>query len=194
MAALQKTALPLLALLLLMQPASAADPISIERSTVYYNIGGNTVPAITQSIRQNMPPQTDSFVGMTAYVFSWAYDYAPTGPRRCQTSNAKVAIEITTYLPRHASIRQAPATVRAQWQKYSTALERHEARHAADFIAIGSQIPKAIADVHTRNCSTIQAAANAVGQTYVVRAQAKGDAYDALTDHGVTDGAAWPGL
>ncbi|HTM77127.1 MAG TPA: DUF922 domain-containing protein [Devosia sp.] len=198
MAALRKT-VPLILLACLLAPAvHAADPVSIDRSTIYYDIGGNTVPAITSSILNSMPPQTASFVGMTAFTFSWNYRYAPAtdaaGRTDCRITDARVAIEIVTYMPRHRSIRQAPDAIRDQWKDYSVALKRHETRHADDFIAIGSQIPAAITAVHTPDCSTIQAAANAVGQAHVARAQAKGDAYDALTDHGMTDGAHWPGL
>ena len=189
--------LVVLTAVLLASPA-LADPITITETTLYYDITGATVAEIASSIRQNMPDETQGFVGLTGYTFKWTYDYAPdrdeAGKPNCEVSNPEVAITITTHLPRHRTIRNAPDAVTSLWKDYSVALQRHEAHHAEDFIAIGSQIPAAIDAVETPDCSTIEATANALGMDYVARAQAAGDALDATTDHGMTEGASFPGL
>ena len=189
--------LVLLATVLLALPA-AADPATISTSSVYYDVSGDTAPRIAHSVHQNMPDTTKGFPASTVYYYAWRYDYAATvdaaGRPNCAVKNATVEITITTYLPRHPTIRSAPDDIVTLWKNYSVALKRHEARHATDFIAIGQALPAALDAVTAPDCSTIETVANAVGDDYVSRAQTAADDYDQATGHGTSDGASFPGL
>ena len=189
--------LVILATLLLALPATAA-PATVTSSEVYYDVSGVTAPEIARSVSRNMPDETKGFPALTAYYYTWRYDYAAStdaaGRPNCAVTSAQVDIAITTHMPRHDAIRSAPADIVTLWKNYSVALKRHEAHHAAEFIAIGQALPAALEAVTAPDCSTIEAAANAIGDDYVARAQAAADDYDAATDHGMNEGAKFPGI
>ncbi|WP_375452679.1 DUF922 domain-containing protein [uncultured Devosia sp.] len=190
----------LLVALVMLMPVlpAAANPVTITRSTLHYDIAGATAPDIADSIHRNMPDATEGFVGSTAYMYRWTYKYRAaadaSGTSGCAVHDVRVTIAITTRMPRHSTIRAAPDAVRALWENYAIALKRHEDHHADDFVEIGSRLPAAIAAVITPDCATIEAAANRIGMEFVARAQDDADDYDAATHHGVDEGASFPGL
>lgn len=176
-------------------PALAADVVVRDR-TMYYDIGGQTPAAIRAELDSKAPEALDGFDALTAFVFNWRYSYAKgrdvSGKPNCTISRTRVDIVIETTLPRHRNIAAAPTDVAARWAAYSAALQRHELQHAADFIAIGSNIPDALDGITGPDCAAAQAKANAEGTRYVDLAQKSADDFDRRTCHGATEGAKFP--
>jgi hypothetical protein len=72
-------------------------------------------------------------------------------------------------------------------------MEAHERNHARDAVEIASKIPDALNAI-TAPCAAIQDIADAEGTDYVNEAQNAADRYDGATNHGETEGTAFPGL
>ena len=196
-----RTGTPVAAMLLVLAlplPILAREAITVNQETVYYGVTGLTTDEIARSIRENRPESMDDFIGEATYYFTWTYNYRPgrdgSGFAGCRVFGAAVVIDVTVNLPRHDDIGEAPKDVREFWENFIAALERHELNHAGDFIETGSLIPAAIDGVTAANCVAVQAVANKKGMQYVDLAQQQADEYDAETNHGIEEGALFPGF
>ena len=178
--------------------AAAQDQVTVNQQTIYYDVARTTIEELADSISRNAPRRLGGFDAKTDFSFAWNADRMlerdASGATSCRQRNASVVIDIALTLPRFSAVADASGDVRRAWKAYITALERHEANHAKDFIETGSQIPSALEAIVATNCTAALRAANAKGKEFVALAQQQAADYDLWTNHGVKEGAVLPGF
>lgn len=174
------------------QIASAFDGVKYSEKVEYYDISGNTLDAVWDSILANRPDELGEFIALAAFTYTWRYNYGSLDDAACTVSTPSVEINIVVTLPRLLETKKVPREIREFWANFYPALEEHEYNHVEDFRRVGELIPSALSEVTTPDCDTIEAAANAVGDEFVAIAQRLADEYDERTEHGVSEGAVFP--
>jgi predicted secreted Zn-dependent protease len=152
----------------------------------YYDVSGRTAADIRASLNRLRPadPATGQRVdGYTSWSLRWYIPGSPEGP--CRLDRAEVTLALAVGLPRLARTDGVPPDVLQQWRRYVTALEAHEAVHAR---AAYGGIAAVLEAIHGAECATANDAASAVLEGL----RREGDAYDRLTQHGMTEGAHFP--
>jgi predicted secreted Zn-dependent protease len=162
-------------------------------TTNYYSVTGATLAEIRLSLNQSRPWKnkfrTD---GYTAWRIDWQFNVTTSaGGCRCSSFTTTTAITIT--LPRWTAPTNASQSVHQIWERYITALGRHEAGHA--------QIARSAADeIHKRvnalgegsNCDGLKQTINDLADGLLVDFRRRDAEYDQRTNHGATQGAVLP--
>lgn len=163
-------------------------------TTNYYAVSGMTLQELRQSIREKrLWKARFDWDGMTDWQVRWQFGVVPTpGGWRCNTFSTTTTITIT--MPRWVPPTNAPETVKAIWQKYSTALGQHEAGHAAIALAAAAEAQKRVKEIgEGADGDSLKKQINDLAQGVVEAHRQRDREYDERTRHGTTQGASLPG-
>ncbi len=119
----------------------------------------------------------------TSWYITWHWATDQSGA--CQMDQAVVSYEITVIFPRWKPPEGTPAQLLARWEQYTTALIMHEKGHV-DLVV--RSVPKVAEAVKGAPCNE----ANAVGEMMLAEIRKREVEYDAITNHGATQGARFP--
>lgn len=187
---------PLLApLLAIVAPAAAAaapigSKVSISQRTVHYEVVGSTAAGLVDEMEQKGPLDDDGerFWGYTAWEIEWSYPYKRE-EARCTLGPVQVKVEVTITLPRWRRPAGAPAGLVASWERFLTALARHEAGHAELARDAGEIVRAAVQGVAARRtCEELERAADAEGHRQLDLLSRRSEDYDDETRHGAAQG------
>jgi predicted secreted Zn-dependent protease len=151
-------------------------------TVLYYDITGPTAEDLRAQM--NAKRLVDSHGrrcdALTEWFFHW--NWPGCGTSSCQLEKAIVSYTIEVKFPRWIQpVSTAPKVV-AEWENYICALAQHEKGHV-DIILKNHQL---VADaIKSARWNTANSAAHAA----LARLQQLSDQYDAITDHGATQGA-----
>jgi predicted secreted Zn-dependent protease len=168
--------------------APAATPPASPRvphaTMLYYAVGGATPAQIRARLNARAPASPDGFHGdaFTRWSFRWSW---PGSGNSCRLRQATVRLQIVVSFPRWTHPQTATAAVAAAWARYARALARHEQGHV-DFAR--AHYPAVVRAIKGATCATANAAAER--QLNVIRRHDV--SYDAVTQHGATQGARFP--
>lgn len=171
-------------------PLVACAQPAVTWTTNYYEVTGTTLREIHQSLRQNRPWkntwQTD---GYTRWHVQWNFATSASGGK-CRLTSFNTRTTITITLPRWVTATNASDPVRAEWQRYITALGQHEAGHGQFALAAANEIQKRARETgENADCSALKQQINSLAQGIVTQYRAKEKEYDERTQHGATQGA-----
>jgi predicted secreted Zn-dependent protease len=173
-------------------PASAFDALTVHRSFEPYDVSGTTMEAVRQSLFEGQPPESRGFISITNYLIQYDYSWIPTVENGEVTScsiKGTVIVDTVVKLPRHVDPDSLPADVRAIWDRFAAATERHEMQHVEDTVEVASSLSTQLNAITAPDCDQAAQQAEAVAQEMVPQARQRADAYDARTNHGINDGA-----
>jgi len=160
----------------------------------YYKIYGLDSSEVRQQIincAPNLGGGAD-YTGYTTYSLSWRYDYLVSGAGQCAIGNAKVGLHISEVLPAWQSAAQAPASYGTAWQRFITSLDTHEQGHVAFDKQYAAQALADLQNLPAAPCDQISAMADAAVKADLAALNQANDNYDAVTNHGATQGAILP--
>jgi predicted secreted Zn-dependent protease len=150
----------------------------------YYDI---TLTAEDLRVQMNSKGPVDShdhiWDALTQWFIRWCWPGFGQSP--CELDKATVSYEVKVIFPRWIPLKDASPKLVAQWEDYISALAEHEKGHV-DYIVKNYQ-SVAVA-IKNANCHTADSAAHAA----LVPLRKYDDEYDAITDHGKTQGARFP--
>jgi predicted secreted Zn-dependent protease len=165
--------------------ATATPDVTI----VEYRVRGETLASLTESLNANRPA-LGGFLGRTEWQLGVNATPAAAGDQ-CALSGVVVRVTITMRLPVRELPRTSDPTLDAQWARFSAALRAHEDAHAANARAARLAAERELTALRAP-CGTIGARASEIIQRSTAQFQARDAEFDARTEHGVRDGAAWP--
>jgi len=161
------------------------NPYFPNATVLYYDITGSTAEDL-RSQMDFLGPIDDNgkrYDALTRWYIRWCWPGFSQSP--CELDKATVWYEIKVIFPCWVQFKDASPKLVAQWEEYIVALAEHENGHA-DYIVKNYQ-SVAIA-IMNANCLTAESAAQAA----LVPLRKHDDEYDAITDHGRTQGARFP--
>jgi len=136
-------------------------------------------------------PVGNSYDASTRWDVQWHYDLERSN-ETCSVKDFQATVDISFRYPRLVR-ENVPAEVLAAWDSYRENLVRHETVHrdlavaaAADLSRASSALPPAA------TCEELDYAVHALGQAFMKKLYLDETAYDRLTGHGATQGAALP--
>jgi predicted secreted Zn-dependent protease len=150
----------------------------------YYAVGGTTPAQIRARLDARAPASPDGYQGdaFTRWSFRWSWPGSGNG---CRLGQATVKLQIVVSFPRWTHPKASSPEVAAAWARYARALARHEQGHV-DFVV--AHYPAVVRAIKSATCATAGAAATK--QLNVIRRHDV--SYDAVTQHGATQGARFP--
>lgn len=124
----------------------------------------------------------------TAWELRWSYARAARAAG-CAVASATVAVTVTRTLPRWTPVASADPALRPAWERYRAALALHEEGHALIAAGAGRAVHAALLALPAQpSAAALDAAARDVVRSVSARYRDEERAYDALTDHGATQG------
>ena len=174
-------------------PRPAAEPVVRTALAVEpYAVGGQTVAEVHRAMAAAAPTADGTtYFGMTASQIDVRFRTVEDTDG-CRLGDVEVDLDVTMTLPEWAPDGPTDYAVRRDWARFAAALRRHEDGHRRRAEAGAQAVAAALAGVRAATC----AEADAEGQRRVRAAQDRTAAgqqrYDDQTDHGRTEGAAWP--
>ena len=145
--------------------------------------------ALSQALNDASPfrPGDQVFHSATAWTIDWQVRPAPTTDGRCKVAEVKVELHGEMMLPRLLGGDKAQ---KQRFDQYLGRLREHELGH----FEIGREAARDLEQAFyalapSASCAQLQSSARDEGARRLPRYEAMGDAYDAQTQHGRTQGA-----
>jgi predicted secreted Zn-dependent protease len=189
---LQSLLLTVFIIVITTSPVDAAPTVTEE--TVYYNVQGTSADELRTQLNKLGVKESDgkTYYGYTNWNVSWRY-LSGSDRTNCRITSVQTTVRIKFTFPKWIDRSKAPDELRQKWDKYITALERHERRHRDIAAEAAVQIERAIAGMKPRgSCDGLKRDANAVGHLLVEDCKKRQSDYDARTNHGKLEGARFP--
>jgi predicted secreted Zn-dependent protease len=184
---------PAAPLLLLLCAALAPPPLRAEvhESLDYGHYDAHAQPGRALSLALNdaspFRPGNAVYHSATAWNIDWQVRPLPTADGRCAVAEVRIELHGQMMLPR---LLGADEGQQRKFDQYLGRLREHELGH----FEIGREAARAVekqlyALPPAASCGELQSAARDAGARLLPRYEAMGDAYDAQTEHGRTQGA-----
>ena len=156
------------------------------RRFVYRDIPGDTVEAISAALEASAdrPPWGGSSYANTRWDIDWRWQSSGDGPA-CRIRTASVSFAAVITLPRLADPAALDPELRARWDRFQTAIEAHEARHARMAWATLPAVRRAVLASSCRG-------AGRAGRAVTRALEREQQAYDDRTRYGAAEGAHFP--
>jgi predicted secreted Zn-dependent protease len=158
-----------------------------------YTIRGSTEGELRQQMNQLGP--VDAYGRHDAYTrwyVRWTHPYDRSASS-CSLGDVKVSVQITYTLPDWKPPADASPAVVARWNRYMSALQKHENGHRDHGVAAGRAVLAALRRVGEHpTCDAAGTAASTEGNRILDEYRKKDRSYDTTTRHGATQGATFP--
>jgi len=165
---------------------TAVTSVDIPHATItYYDIIGSTENELRNQLDMYGPVGPDGYQGeaITNWHIQWTWD--GYGTETCDLRTARTTYDIQVTMPRWVPSKNASPDLITKWGIYILALANHEKGHVDNVIA---NHPDVIDAIHRATCTTAEAKA----QEVLTRIRQYDIDYDAMMDHGITQGARFP--
>ncbi len=160
----------------------------------YYEVCGCCEKDLKNDLKKKCIRWDDGrkYDSVTNWKLKWKYGYT-RAPEACAADSFTVTADITFQVPKWVSTGDAPQPLVKKWDAYIDNLMTHERGHrdmaveaAADFTNEVAALPPA------RTCVELDREIHALGQARMKKLLEDQKAYDAETNHGLSQGAAFP--
>lgn len=155
-------------------------------TVAYYDVEGRDGPMIRRAIDARRPTDTHDRTRVDA-ISRWSMRWSLRGSAAgtCDLDSVVITFAATVTMPRLTSPVMLSPALKADWDRYVAALERHEAGHVRYAYDHRDDVRAAI---RAGSCATVAAA----GKAAIARIAEHDVAYDRETQHGRTQGARFP--
>ncbi len=178
----------LLFLVLFYVPAAYAEP-EVSVQTNFYQVQGNTLEELSESMKMSAPPRMGENFGSTKWNVAWTYEVSP-GPAGCSVTSSHVKLDVIFYLPDWRRSPGEDKKTREKWDQFAEKLKRHEDGHEKIGLEAARKIENLVKSIGTfENCGELDRVLNQAAQTVVAEKRAEEVRYDARTRHGLRQGA-----
>ncbi len=171
-------------------PFIAPAGLLVEGDEDAYDVDGESIEALRRAIDAAGPViDGERFVGRTRWHLDWRFTYA-NDVRGCRVATAQTRVTLRTTYPRWVRAHAAPPEVTARWQRFMTALRRHEETHRRHGLEAGAAIQRRLTQLLPQpDCTATERVANRMAHGIVALWRAADRDFDARTRHGATEGA-----
>jgi predicted secreted Zn-dependent protease len=177
-------------------PLFAAEIVapSIHDSIDYRDINGDTEAALVAALKStaSADPAGDEFFGRTRWRVQWNFRVESAGGS-CHLASATTELDIKMTLPRWDAPPSASPELVKRWNRFSTALRKHEDGHRDIAVAAANAIEKhAVKAAPATSCETLKQTLSRIADATLQEYRDRGTSYDVTTQHGRTQGATFP--
>ena len=165
--------------------------VSGRTTVLYYDVHGRTFEELRADMRR-LGPKIDgsTYVGETRSPMQWNWRTESNGGATCTIRDVTVLVNAQITLPRWSPPPDTEPGLAAEWKRFLTALETHEAGHKDISARAASEIIDRLRGV-SGLCSQLGTRANDLARVIVERARQEQTTYDAVTRHGFTQGTSF---
>jgi predicted secreted Zn-dependent protease len=168
-------------------PAGVRETRKYER----YVIHGASVQELAAQMRALGPHGTDEIApALTRSDRRASLDFRGDA-RECRISGVTVALDVTIILPVWDIPRDASAALRAEWDRFLGALERHELGHRAIALTGAQRLQQTLSRLRGRTCDDVKTAAEYASRDEAAATRGAQNAYDDSTSHGIKQGTSF---
>lgn len=169
-----------------------AEP-SIDIRTRFYTVSGTDSASIHRSIQRNGPIGNDGrrYHAYTQWKIDWNYRWTQT-QLNCRLSQLSVDLEIHYLLPELQAVESLPSRLRNNWERYYTALYRHEQQHSDYGIQAAQELEQQLSAIGVRPCGELEDELIQSAQRVLDKYRELEKAFDRDTDHGIRQGVMLP--
>jgi predicted secreted Zn-dependent protease len=189
-----RTLAALAALATLGTPGCAAQ--KIRERVAYYDIFGATPSELRDEMDRVGPVDGKGkrAIATTWWNVRWVYRVKDSGTDSCELSSFGVGLDVATTLPRWQPDSDASKELRKQWGEFAARVKLHEDGHKQIGEAAAAEIERRVRAVDERqSCEEFKAAIEKVAKKTLTEYRRKDVQYDQETQHGLTQGATFPG-
>lgn len=173
--------------------ALVASPTGVHETRKYerYVIHGATIQALAAQMQSLGPHGNDEIApALTRSDRRASLQYRSDG-RGCRISDVTVALDVTIILPVWDIPHDASAALRAEWDRFLGALERHEVGHRAIALGGAQRLGQTLERLRGRSCDDVRTAAEYASRDEAAATRVAQIAYDDSTSHGIKQGTAF---
>lgn len=153
----------------------------------YYDVHGRTPGGVAKSI-QELGSETNASLGHSRASYSWTWHKRNDGGGKCDLTFVQVTMVSQMTLPRWTPPADTVPGVSAEWQRFTSALQRHDVEHENISNRGARQILDGLLALKTF-CSDVPRDVKRLTDSIIVQTQSRQAAYDLLTHDGGTQGA-----
>jgi predicted secreted Zn-dependent protease len=168
---------------------------TVKVSYTYYPIVGTTMEALRSQMSQKGPTDRltgEHFDANTDWTVQWNYRFVRNGGL-CSIGVAHTDVTITFTLPKWKVPVKVDRSLVREWNRYMGSLQIHEDGHRDHGIGAGSDVLQALRSLPAySSCQQLATAANSAAKAVIRHYNQKDIEYDAMTQHGSTQGAIFP--
>jgi predicted secreted Zn-dependent protease len=171
-------------------PVLDSYPAGVEghTSVTYYDVHGRTYAELHAEMRRLGPRSFgSSFVGETRSPMEWTWRVESRASSSCTLRDVRVKVNAEILLPRWTPPADADSSVVAEWNRFISALEKHEAGHKDISARAGRTLKDQLRGLNGF-CSQVNTQANDIARRVIETASLEQRRYDADTQHGLTQG------
>ncbi|MFA6315847.1 MAG: DUF922 domain-containing protein [Elusimicrobiota bacterium] len=177
-------------------PTTSPDPdLEIRHEVHYYPVEGATASALRAGLAASGPKDRRTgrrYAGLTEYRLAWRFSYAVVN-ENCAITNVTATLALTQLYPHWAPGPRTSKRLHRKWQRYMTALTRHEDDHARTAVRGGLGLLHAIRALEPRSsCEELAASARQEFSRAIAGTNIELSLADAFTGHGRSDGVRLP--
>jgi predicted secreted Zn-dependent protease len=174
--------------------SSAVAPVVVTEKYEYYDVGGCKEEELQRDIKKKCVQWNDGkkYDAVTTWDMKWDYGY-DRDTLSCAADSFKVTVEILFRYPRWVRTREASPQLVEKWDRYMKNLIAHENGHRDMAVEAAAKLSRAVAALTPPStCVELDRGVRALYRARMEKLNEDQKAYDAATNHGVTQGALFP--
>lgn len=152
-----------------------------------YRVRGSTVQALADDIDRVRGKWAARAKWRTFWRFSWE-----GGGPTCRVTRGDVEVKASIIMPKWKRPRDADPSVVARWDRFARNLHLHEQGHITFALQGAHAVNDRLDAGVTASCKEVQGKTNRIAGIVIKRWNKLDDRYDKETDHGITQGTAFP--
>lgn len=160
----------------------------------HYEVRGITLDALRNDVFSRGPADSrkkQRFAGWTDWEIRWRFAYVETA-ESCRVQTVSTEAHVTYTLPLWVDRPKASTALQDAWDRFSGALIEHEKGHGQLAHKLAKRIESAMRQVPPQpTCTELERRINELGSR-MIDEDGEQEAYDKVTGHGETQGAAFP--
>ena len=159
----------------------------------YYDVSGSSIEELRRDVFSRGPYDSNGrrFAGWAEWRIQWWFDRKQV-PQGCAVARAVTETHVKYTLPRWIDADEAPLELQDTWNRFVEALTLHEQGHGKLARELAADIEFAIQSLPPEpTCDELDRKVNALANR-MIREDKSQQAYDLMTGHGRTQGAAFP--
>ncbi len=155
----------------------------------YYNVVASDLPELRSKINDCSLRRSvaGDYHAITARRITWYYGFAHNG-QACRLSEVRVGLHLSLLMPNFVPTEKADTTTKSSWNKYIENLSTHELGHIDRAKNHSQALVNQLNGLTGPDCTKLRITANKVVQAAINTLDADDSAYDAVTNHGATQG------
>lgn len=169
-------------------PEMMVPPVQLVEESRPYKVQAATFEELRAQLRSDGAlMQALGSHGLTASRIEVRYEFDST-LRPCRVQTAEISAHVVVTVPEWMPERPLTAKQRHRWDRWSAALRRHEAKHAADAVAAARELRVALLGLLPRDrCRDANWDVRRLIDRTLLKLHLKGLRFDEATDHGKRD-------